>query len=62
VGYETVLARVENITIARPQDALEAAAAVARRTGYTPVILGNPLEGGTRSGTLLRHLRFPHKV
>src|SRR5215510_14389080 len=42
------LARVENIIIARPQDALEAAAAVARRAGYTPVILGNALEGEAR--------------
>ena len=47
------LARVENIIIARPQDSLEAAAAVARRAGYTPVILGNALEGEAREVALV---------
>jgi hydroxypyruvate reductase len=47
------LARVENIIIARPQDALEAAAAVARRAGYTPLILGNALEGEAREVALV---------
>src|SRR5262249_23431119 len=45
--------RVENIIIARPQDALEAAAAVARRAGYTPLILGNALEGEAREVALV---------
>jgi glycerate 2-kinase len=41
-------ARVENIMIATPQASLEAAAAVARKAGVTPVILGNALEGEAR--------------
>jgi glycerate 2-kinase len=44
---------VESIMIARPQDALEAAAAVARRAGYTPRILGNALEGEAREVALV---------
>jgi hydroxypyruvate reductase len=47
------LSRVENIIIARPQDALEAAAAVARRAGYMPLILGNALEGEAREVALV---------
>jgi len=47
------LSRVENIVIARPQDALEAAAAVARRAGYTPLILGNAIEGEAREVALV---------
>jgi hydroxypyruvate reductase len=42
------LARVETTIIARPQDALEAAAAVARQAGITPVILGDSIEGEAR--------------
>lgn len=42
------LARVENIMIATPQMSLEAAAIVARKTGVTPVILGNAIEGESR--------------
>lgn len=34
--------------VARPQDALEAAAEVARGHGYTPVILGDSIEGEAR--------------
>ena len=47
------LSRVENIVIARPQDALEAAAAVARRAGYTPLILGDAIEGEAREVALV---------
>ena len=47
------LSRVENIVIARPQDALEAAAAVARRAGYMPLILGNAIEGEAREVALV---------
>jgi len=47
------LARVQNIMIARPQDALEAAAAVARHAGYTPLIIGNALEGEAREVALV---------
>src|SRR5262249_5258689 len=47
------LSRVENIIIARPQDALEAAAAVAQRAGCTPVILGHALAGAAREVALV---------
>jgi glycerate 2-kinase len=40
--------RVENIMIATPQASLEAAAAVAREAGVTPVILGDSIEGESR--------------
>jgi len=46
-------ARAETILIARPQDALEAAAEVARRAGYRPVILGDSLEGEARDVALV---------
>ena len=46
-------ARAETILIARPQDALEAAAAAARRAGYQPVILGDSLEGEARDVALV---------
>jgi glycerate 2-kinase len=46
-------ARAETILIARPQDALEAAAAVARSAGYEPVILGDSLEGEARDVALV---------
>ncbi|MEX2200914.1 MAG: glycerate kinase [Dongiaceae bacterium] len=42
------LARADTITIARPQASLEAAAAVARAAGVTPVILGDAIEGEAR--------------
>jgi hydroxypyruvate reductase len=42
------LAHCETRMIARPQDSLEAAAAVARAAGVTPVILGDSLEGEAR--------------
>jgi hydroxypyruvate reductase len=42
------LTGVENRLIATPQASLEAAAAVARRAGVTPVILGDSLEGEAR--------------
>lgn len=40
--------RVENVMIATPQASLEAAAAVARENGVTPVILGDSIEGESR--------------
>ncbi len=46
-------ARVENRIIVTPQDALEAAAAVARQAGLTPLILGNALEGEARDVALV---------
>ncbi|MEE8454661.1 MAG: glycerate kinase [Limibaculum sp.] len=42
------LASVENHIIAAPQISLEAAAEVARAAGYTPLILGDSLEGEAR--------------
>ncbi|MFQ5775475.1 MAG: glycerate kinase, partial [Kiloniellaceae bacterium] len=42
------LARAETVLIARPQDALEAAAARAREAGVRPVILGDAIEGEAR--------------
>jgi hydroxypyruvate reductase len=39
---------VTNLVIAKPQDALEAAARVARDAGFQPVILGNAIEGEAR--------------
>jgi glycerate 2-kinase len=46
-------ARTETILIARPQDALEAAASVARAAGYQPVILSDRLEGEARDVALV---------
>jgi len=42
------LARATTVTIATPQRSLEAAAMVARRAGYEPVILGDAIEGEAR--------------
>jgi len=42
------LAGAETVLVATPQMALEAAAAVARRAGVTPVILGDAIEGEAR--------------
>jgi hydroxypyruvate reductase len=47
------LASVENIMIATPQASLEAAAAVARKAGVTPVILGDSIEGESRDVALV---------
>lgn len=47
------LQRVENILIARPQDALEAAATYARQKGVQPLILGNAIEGEARDVALV---------
>jgi glycerate 2-kinase len=48
------MARVTNHVIAAPQQSLEAAAAVARQAGVTPVILSDSLEGDAREvGTVL---------
>jgi len=42
------LANATTRLVARPQDALEAAASVARDAGYTPLILGDAIEGEAR--------------
>src|SRR5262245_9989702 len=47
------LARVETKIVARPQDALEAAAAAAREAGISPVILGDSIEGEAREVALV---------
>lgn len=47
------LARVETKLVARPQDALAAAAAVAREARVTPIILGDSIEGEAREVALV---------
>ena len=47
------LANAETVIVARPQAALEAAAATARREGLTPVILGDSIEGEAREVALV---------
>ena len=47
------LARIETRIIARPQDALEAAATAARQVGITPIILGDSIEGEAREVALV---------
>jgi hydroxypyruvate reductase len=47
------LAGARTIIIARPQDALEAAAAAACKAGYTPIILGDSIEGEARDVALV---------
>jgi hydroxypyruvate reductase len=42
------LRQVQNVVVARPQDALNAAADVARAAGISPVILGDSIEGEAR--------------
>lgn len=45
---EPCFARASTVTIARPQDSLLAAAAVARAHGIAPVLLGDAIEGEAR--------------
>jgi glycerate 2-kinase len=45
---DPLLSRAEAHLIASPQKSLEAAAAVAKNAGFTPVILGDALEGESR--------------
>ncbi len=47
------MARAEAVIVARPQAALEAAAAAARAAGLTPVILGDSIEGEAREVALV---------
>ena len=62
------LANVETRLIASPQKSLEAAAAIARKAGITPIILGDSIEGEARevgfvmAGIALQSRRFgqPH--
>ena len=46
-------ANVENVMIATPKGSLEAAAAIARDAGVTPVILGDSIEGESRDVALV---------
>ncbi len=48
-----VFARCQTHIIATPQDALEAAARLAREQGVTPIILGNAIEGEARDVALV---------
>lgn len=48
-----MFANVENIMIATPQASLEAAAVVARKAGFKPVILGDSIEGESRDVALV---------
>ena len=58
------LARAETKLIASPQKSLEAAAAIARKNGITPIILGDSIEGEARevgfvmAGIALQSRRF----
>lgn len=47
------LANVENIMISTPQEALDAAAKVAKGAGFTPLILSNCIEGEARDVALV---------
>jgi glycerate 2-kinase len=47
------LTNIESVLVARPQDALEAAARVAREAGVTPMILGDAIEGEARDVALV---------
>jgi hydroxypyruvate reductase len=47
------LAGVVNIVVATPESSLQAAAAVARRAGVTPVVLANDIEGEARDVALV---------
>jgi len=47
------LVNVRNIMVATPQASLEAAAAVARKAGVKPVILGDSIEGESRDVALV---------
>lgn len=53
--------RVDNQLVATPQGALEAAAAVARKAGITPLILGNAIEGEARDVALV-HVGMTRQV
>ncbi len=50
---DPAFARAETIVVARPQASLEAAAAIARACGVTPVVLGDAIEGEARDVALV---------
>lgn len=58
---DPIFARVQNLMAATPQNALEAAAEVARRAGVTPLILGNAIEGESRDVALV-HVGMTRQV
>ncbi len=47
------MAHIETVLVAKPQASLEAAAAVAAGAGYTPLILGDSIEGEAREVALV---------
>jgi glycerate 2-kinase len=62
------LANIETKLIASPQKSLEAAAAIARKAGITPIILGDSIEGEARevgfvmAGIALQVRRFSQPI
>ncbi len=58
---DPLFATVSNRMAATPQNALEAAAAVARAAGITPLILGNAIEGEARDVALV-HMGMTRQV
>ena len=62
------LSNTTSICIASPQKSLEAAAALAKKAGYTPIILGDAIEGEARevaivmAGIALQARRFGQPV
>ncbi len=55
------LARAKTVMVATPQDSLEAAAEVARKAGYAPLILGNAIEGEARDVAQV-HAGIAHQI
>ncbi|KQT80796.1 glycerate kinase [Methylobacterium sp. Leaf466] len=58
---DPAFARSEYIIVARPIDALEAAAAAARKAGYEPVMLGPDVEGEARE-VAAEHARLAREM
>ena len=62
------LSNTTSICIASPQKSLEAAAALAKKAGYTPIILGDAIEGEARevgivlAGIAMQARRFGHPI
>ncbi|MDQ3196593.1 MAG: glycerate kinase type-2 family protein [Burkholderiales bacterium] len=55
------LARAKTVMVATPQDSLEAAAEIARKAGYAPLILGNAIEGEARDVAQV-HAGIAHQI
>ncbi|MBI3274841.1 MAG: DUF4147 domain-containing protein, partial [Methylocystis sp.] len=50
---DPVFQNVTNILVATPQESLDAAARVAKAAGFTPLILGNAIEGEAREAAIV---------